>query len=189
VGVGYYALAAWITLNLCVLELFSTLHAPSLISLDLDFSHPQFECLKWCLQRYLSQNHQYYKMPLYRQGIPTLAMGILWPISTVVLGDLTKPPITAMALSSNGLGWHQSIAHCYCDHMVVVTSHHGCHMSPLLLRATTVMAIRVISLEAVAIKRVTTATSRLVPPRSQKVALAYISTCLHHVHWGGVFHG
>jgi hypothetical protein len=27
------------------------------------------------------------------------------------------------------------------------------------------------------------ATSRLVPPRSQKVGLAYISTCLHQVHW------
>jgi hypothetical protein len=42
--------------------------------------------------------------------------------------------------------------HCYCDHSVAATSHHGRHMRLLLLRAPTATTIRVISCSAVATK-------------------------------------
>jgi hypothetical protein len=58
----------------------------------------------------------------------------------------------------------------------------------LLLRATTVTVTQWYH-PGPLLLRVTTATSRLVPHHSQKVGLAYISTCLYQMYWGGGSHG
>jgi hypothetical protein len=69
-----------------------------------------------------------------------------------LIGDVTEPPVDVVALSSNGFGLHRIFARCYCNHLVAAMSHRGRHTSPLLLRATTAMAIRMISPGTVASK-------------------------------------
>jgi hypothetical protein len=86
----------------------------------------------------------YYKMPMWGGGCLTLATGILWHVSTVAPRCVTEPLVAAVVLNSNGLAWH-IFTRCYCDHLVAATSHYGRHTSPLLLRATIAMTIRVIS--------------------------------------------
>jgi hypothetical protein len=105
-----------------------------------------------------------------------LATCILWPVSIVAPRSCYRTVYRCCDFSSNGLGWHYIPAHCYRDHLVVATSHRGCHMSPLLLRATTTTTFRWYHPDPFATKRVTAVTSRLIPPRSHKVGLTHIST-------------
>jgi hypothetical protein len=74
------------------------------------------------------------------------------PILQCLLGDVSEPPLTAVTLSSNGLGWHHIFTHWYCDHLVAAMSHHGCHTIPMLLRAIAATTIHVISPGPVATK-------------------------------------
>jgi hypothetical protein len=116
--------------------------------------------MKYCKLDIFIQSIQgihYYKMPLWRprgwgggsdftnghlvtqfySGSSVMSPNrpsLLWPSVATVLGDITSSPIATVTI------------------LVTATSHRGCHTSPLLLRATTSMAIRVISPGPIATK-------------------------------------
>jgi hypothetical protein len=97
-------------------------------------------------------------------------LSLLWPSVATVLGDITSSLIATVTIRQQRRATVDvTRARCYSGPQQRWL-FKWYHLGSLLLS-------------------VTIATSRLVPPHSQKVRLAYISTYLHQVHWGGDSHG